>query len=68
MARERLRKARLAKGMTQQRVADALGISLRSYQRIEAGEVVGRIPVWDALEDMTGVNQRLLREESRPCR
>jgi len=33
-----LRKARDKAGMTLEDVADAAGISLRSYQRIEAGE------------------------------
>ncbi len=35
--RERLRDARAAAGMTQQAVADRLGIGLRYYQKIEAG-------------------------------
>lgn len=38
MKRETLRKARLDKGLTQQQVADYLGISVRFYQNIEAGE------------------------------
>lgn len=62
MARESLRKARLAKGMTQQQVADALGISWRNYQRIESGKILGKIAVWDALEDMFVIHQRELRE------
>lgn len=61
MAREVLKQARRDAGMTQQAVADALGISLRNYQKIEAGTVLGRIEYWDALEDMFGVNQRELR-------
>ena len=35
---DRLRETRKAKGMTQQAVADDLGILLRSYQRYERGE------------------------------
>lgn len=62
MARERLRAARLANGMTQQQVADRLGISWRNYQRIESGKILGKISLWDALEDMFGVHQRELRE------
>lgn len=61
MARDALKQARGDAGMTQQAVADALGISLRNYQKIEAGTVLGRIEYWDALEDMFGVNQRELR-------
>lgn len=62
--RETLRAARLEKGMTQQQVADSIGISWRQYQRIEMGRVLGRIEVWDALEDLFGVHQRKLREVS----
>lgn len=35
---ERLKKARIAAGLTQQQLADALEITLRNYQRYEAGE------------------------------
>lgn len=60
--RENLRAARKAKGMTQQAVADYLGISLRYYQRIETCESGGSFELWDALEDLLGVHQRILRE------
>ena len=62
--RDRLREARRERGMTQQQVADSVGISWRQYQRIEMGRILGRIEVWDALEDMFGVHQRKLREVS----
>lgn len=61
MARDNLKAARRAAGMTQQQVADRLGISLRSYCRLESGEVIGCIACWDELEDLFGVNQRELR-------
>lgn len=61
MAREVLKGARSAAGMTQQQVADHLGVSLRHYCRIESGEVMGKILMWDDLEDLFGVNQRELR-------
>lgn len=68
--RGNLKAARAAAGMTQQAVADALGMSLRNYCKIEAGDAMGTIKTWDALEDMFGVNQRELRrrdpEGSRP--
>ena len=64
-AREALREARKGAGMTQAQVAEALGISWRNYQRIEAGRIVGSIPVWDALEDLFGVSQRELRRTGR---
>ena len=62
--RENLKKARRAAGMTQQAMADRLGISLRYYQRIESGESGGAFEVWDALEDLLGVHQRILRENT----
>ena len=62
--RERLRQARLDKGMTQQKMADVLGLSLRYYQQIEAGERTGDFEIWDTLEDLTGIHQRILREIS----
>ncbi|RKJ01977.1 XRE family transcriptional regulator [bacterium D16-54] len=62
--RENLKKARKAAGMTQQQVADRLGINLRHYQKIEYAEVGGSFEVWDALEDMLGIHQRKLREIS----
>ena len=61
MARENLKRAREEAGMTQQRVADALGISLRYYQSIESGKYTGGFEIWDALEDLFGVHQRVLR-------
>lgn len=50
--------------MTQQGVADKLGLSLRHYQKIEYAEISGSFEVWDALEDLLGVHQRVLRETS----
>ena len=60
--RENLKSARKAKGLTQQAMADKLGISLRYYQRIECGESGGSFEIWDALEDILGIHQRILRE------
>lgn len=50
--RENLKAARTAKGMTQQQVAEHLGISLRHYQRMESGEIIGFVELWDDLEDL----------------
>ena len=47
--------------MTQQAMADKIGISLRYYQLIEAGDRTGDFDIWDSLEDITGVHQRILR-------
>lgn len=67
--RTNLKQARLDKGMTQQRVADHLGISLNYYQRIEYGTRTGDFQLWDDLEDLFSIHQRILRmsdqEESR---
>lgn len=63
--RENLRQARLDKGMTQQTMADKLNVGLRHYQKIESGDTNGSFEVWDALEDLLGVHQRILRETSK---
>ena len=60
--REKLRRARKSAGLTQQAMADKLGIGLRHYKKIESGESLGSIPLWDEAEDLLGVNQRVLRE------
>lgn len=62
--RETLKKARQDAGLTQQNMADRLGISLRYYQNIEAGDRTGDYYIWDNLEDITGIHQRKLREIS----
>ena len=60
--RKNLQAARKAAGLTQQALADRLGISLRYYQQIEAGDRTGDFEIWDKLEDITGIHQRILRE------
>ena len=62
--RENLKKARKEAGMTQQQIADKLGLTLRHYQKIEYSELQGSFEVWDALEDILGIHQRILRETS----
>ena len=63
--RENLKAARTAKGMTQQQVAEHLGISLRHYQRMDSGEIIGFVELWDDLEDLFSIHQRKLREDDR---
>ena len=63
--RENLKNARKAANMTQQAMADKLGIDGRYYKSIESGERLGAIWIWDMLEDLLKVNQRVLRE-TRP--
>ena len=67
--RKNLKKARNDKGMTQQVMADALGIGLQHYQKIEYAKLNGSFAVWDALEDILGIRQRILRElpNNHPC-
>lgn len=60
--REKLKEARQKAGMTQQQMADRLEISLRYYQHIEAGQRIGDFVIWDTLEDIIGVHQRILRQ------
>lgn len=60
--REKLKKARKEAGLTQQAMADKLGIGLRHYQKLEYAEINGSFEVWDALEDILGIHQRILRE------
>lgn len=62
--RKKLKDARNKSGLTQQKVADYLGISLRYYQNIEAGERNGDFEIWDNLEDLFKIHQRTLREIS----
>ena len=52
--RKNLQTARKAAGLTQQEMADKLGIGLRHYQKIEYAEINGSFAVWDALEDLLG--------------
>ena len=62
--RHNLKKARQDAGLTQQAMADKLGIGLRYYQHLEKGDRTGDFVIWDSLEDITGVHQRRLREIS----
>lgn len=60
--RENLKKARKEAGLTQQQMADRLGITARAYQQIEKGDYLGKIEHWDKMEDLFGIHQRKLRE------
>ena len=60
-----LKQARKQAGMTQQQVADRLGISLRHYARMESGEIIGFVELWDELEDLFGIHQRVLRQKDQ---
>lgn len=60
--RANLKKARREAGMTQQQVADYLSVCARHYKYMESGHTVGDIELWDKLEDLFNVHQRVLRE------
>ncbi len=60
--RNNLKQARKNKNMTQQQVSDYLEIGLRHYQRMESGETLGAISIWDKLEDLFNIHQKILRE------
>lgn len=62
--RKNLKNARKAAGLTQQAMAEKLGMSQIGYQNIENGLRVGKIETWDKLEDFFGINQRVLRENN----
>lgn len=62
--RENLKKARQKAGMTQKEVAEYLDISERYYRQIEAGQRNGDFDLWDALENLMNIHQRLLRKSS----
>ena len=64
MTRDNLKQARKAKGMTQQATADYLRLTERQYKYIESGHTTGKVDMWDKLEDLFNVHQRLLRETS----
>lgn len=61
--RHNLKAARNAKGLTQQQLADKLEISLIYYQKIEGGTRTGDVTIWDKLEDLFEIHQRVLREQ-----
>ncbi len=60
--RKNLQQARQKAGMTQKDVAEYLRISETHYQKIEYGNIIGKITMWDMLEDLFNVPQRNLRE------
>ena len=62
--RHNLKLERNDRGMTQKELAQKLNISERQYQRIESGVANGSFETWDAIEDLFGVNQRILRMNS----
>ena len=63
MAREYLKAERKRLGYTQRQMAEKIHISATYYQMIENGVRTGDYSIWDALEDITNVHQRILRAD-----
>ena len=59
--REKLKAARKAAGLTRKHVAEHLGLSERYYGYIENGDRSGDFEIWDMLEDLFKVHQKVLR-------
>ena len=62
--RKNLREARKKLGLSQKDIAKKIGICQQYYSFIEQGIRKGNYNIWDRLEDITGVHQRVLREIS----
>ncbi len=60
--RENLRAARKAAGLTQRQMAEYLHVSERHYKFMESGHTTGNVELWDKLEDLFNIHQRVLRE------
>lgn len=57
-----MKEARRQAGMTQKQVAEYLHISERHYKFMESGQTTGNVELWDRLEDLFNIHQRVLRE------
>ena len=60
--RNNLKEARRKAGMTQKDVAEYLHVSERHYKFMESGHTTGNVELWDKLEDLFNIHQRVLRE------
>lgn len=60
MFNDRLRAIRIARGYTLQRTADAIGVTLRSYQRYEGGSSEPSFDILIDLADLFSVSTDLL--------
>ena len=60
--RKNLKEARRMAGLTQKEVAEYLNITEVNYQKIEYGHIIGKVLMWDMLEDLFNISQRVLRE------
>lgn len=60
-----MRQERIRRGWTQEYVANKIGITKAAIHDIEIGRRIGSIPVWDALEDLFQIPQRILRKKDK---
>ena len=58
----RLKRTRLARGLTQQKLGEQVDLSRCYVSALERGTRKGPAAVWDRLEMALGVDQRLLRQ------
>ena len=56
-----LKSARLARGLTQEDLGKRIGMTKKGIWAIEHGITHGRVRTWDRLEEVLGVDQKLLR-------
>jgi transcriptional regulator with XRE-family HTH domain len=62
---EKLKKARLAKGLSQVALAKLIGLTKQGYWDIEHGRSDGRVKTWDKLEAVLEVDQKVLRQTTK---
>lgn len=55
MFNDRLRAARISRGITQQKTADGIGVALRHYQKYESGEIEPDLKRLSELADLLNV-------------
>ena len=60
--RKNLIDARKKLWLTQTMMAEKLGVCQQYYSAVERGCTTGNVRLWDAIEDILGANQRVLRE------
>lgn len=57
-----LRKARRQKRMTQKQLANLIQIAPQTVSALELGNRKGPVDTWDKLEEVLGVDQKILRQ------
>ena len=60
--RKNLKEASQREGLTQKNVAEYMHVTEIHYKFMESGQATGNVEVWDRLEDLFKIHQRVLRE------